>query len=81
MLDGGGPMAERTEAIAASIEVTGAKVARFAQRGLVRRCRFFPSPSSFSGSAVELVEARGVSPGPLPLRDPRREAACEALGF
>src|SRR5205823_14159780 len=34
VLDGGGPAAERTEAIARAVEGTGAKVVRFAARGL-----------------------------------------------
>jgi glutamine---fructose-6-phosphate transaminase (isomerizing) len=82
VLDGGGPMAERTEAIAAAVEVTGAKVARFAQRELGEALSVFPLTVVVQRIALELSEARGVSPDRFRYEeDPRREAAFEALGF
>src|SRR5688500_3639706 len=82
VLDGGGPMADRTEAIAAAVEVTGAKVARFAQRELGEALSVFPLTVVVQRIALELAEARGVSPDRFRYEeDPRREAAFEALGF
>ena len=82
VLDGGGPMAERTEAIAAAVEVTGATVVRFAQRELGEQLSVFPLTVVVQRIALELAEARGVSPDRFRYQeDPRREAAFEALGF
>jgi glucosamine--fructose-6-phosphate aminotransferase (isomerizing) len=82
VLDGGGPAAERTEAIAAAVEVTGAKVARFAERELGEPLSVFPLTVVVQRIALELAEARGVSPDRFRYEeDPRREAAFEALGF
>jgi glutamine---fructose-6-phosphate transaminase (isomerizing) len=82
VLDGGGPMAERTEAIAAAVEVTGAKVVRFPQRELGEALSVFPLTVVVQRIALELSEARGVSPDRFRYeQDPRREAAFEALGF
>ena len=82
VLDGGGPMAERTEAIAAAVEVTGAKVVRFAQRELGEPLSVLPLTVVVQRIALELAEARGVSPDRFRYEeDPRREAAFEALGF
>ena len=82
VLDGGGPMADRTEAIASALEVTGAKVARFPQRELGEALSVFPLTVVVQRIALELSEARGVSPDRFRYeQDPRREAAFEALGF
>jgi glutamine---fructose-6-phosphate transaminase (isomerizing) len=82
VLDGGGPMADRTEAIAAAVEVTGAHVARFEQRELGEALSVFPLTVVVQRIALELSEARGVSPDRFRYEeDPRREAAFEALGF
>jgi glucosamine--fructose-6-phosphate aminotransferase (isomerizing) len=82
VLDGGGPMAERTEAIASAVEVTGAKVARFPQQELGEALSVFPLTVVVQRIALELSEARGVSPDRFRYeQDPRREAAFEALGF
>src|SRR3954447_21421171 len=82
VLDGGGPMAERTEAIAAAVEVTGATVVRFGQRELGEPLSVFPLTVVVQRIALELSEARGVSPDRFRYeQDPRREAAFEALGF
>ena len=82
VLDGGGPVAQRTDAIAAAVEVTGARVARFAERELGEALSVFPLTVVVQRIAVELAEARGVSPDRFRYEeDPRREAAFEALGF
>jgi len=82
VLDGGGPMADRTEAIAAAVEVTGARVARFPQRELGEALSVFPLTVVVQRIALELAEARGVSPDRFRYEeDTRREAAFEALGF
>src|SRR3954447_750556 len=82
VLDGGGPMADRTEAIAAAVEVTGAKVARFPQRELGEALSVFPLTVVVQRIALELSEARSVSPGRSRYEeDERREAAFEGLGF
>ena len=82
VLDGGGPMADRTEAIASAVEVTGATVVRFAQRELGEALSVFPLTVVVQRIALELSEARGVSPDRFRYeQDPRREAAFEAIGF
>ena len=82
VLDGGGPAADRTEAIAGAMQVTGARVARFAERNLSEALSVFPLTVVVQRIAVELAEARGVSPDRFRYEeDPRREAAFEALGF
>lgn len=82
VLDGGGPMADRTEAIAAAVEVTGANVVRFQQRELGEALSVFPLTVVVQRIAVELAEARGVSPDNFRYEeDARRKAAFEAVGF
>ncbi len=82
VLDGGGPMADRVEAIAGAVEVTGARVLRFSERGLGEPLSVFPLTVVVQRIALELAEARGVSPDRFRYEeDPRREAAFEALGF
>jgi len=82
VLDGGGPAAERTEAIAAAVEVTGARVARFSDRAAGEALSVFPLTLVVQRIALELAEARGVSPDRFRYEeDPRREAAFEGLGF
>ena len=81
-LDGGGPMAGRTEAIARAVDVTGARVARFAERDHGEQLSVFPLTGVVQRIAVELAEARRVSPDRFRYEeDPRREAAFESLGF
>ena len=82
VLDGGGPAADRTEAIAGAVEVTGARVARFSERELGEALSVFPLTVVVQRIAAELAETRGVSPDRFRFeQDPRREAAFEALGF
>jgi glucosamine--fructose-6-phosphate aminotransferase (isomerizing) len=82
VLDGGGPMTDRTESIAAAVEVTGAKVVRFPQHELGETLSVFPLTVIVQRIAVELSEAKGVSPDHFRYEeDAKREAAFEALGF
>ena len=82
VLDGGGPAADRTEAIAGAVEATGARVVRFSERELGEALSVFPLTVVVQRIAAELAEERGVSPDRFRYeQDPRREAAFEALGF
>jgi glucosamine--fructose-6-phosphate aminotransferase (isomerizing) len=81
-LDGGGPGAARTQAIAGALEVIGARVERIKERDLGEQLSVFPLTVWVQRIAVELAEARGVSPDRFRFEeDPRREQAIEALGF
>jgi glucosamine--fructose-6-phosphate aminotransferase (isomerizing) len=82
VLDGGGPAAERVEAIATAVEVTGARVIRFSERALGEALSVFPLTVVVQRIALELAEIRSVSPDRFRYEeDPRREAAFEGLGF
>jgi glutamine---fructose-6-phosphate transaminase (isomerizing) len=81
-LDGGGPGAARTEAIAAAMEMIGARVVRIAERDLGEALSVFPLTVWVQRIALDLAEARGVSPDRFRYEeDPRREQAIESLGF
>ena len=82
VLDGGGPAAARTEAIAGAMEVIGARVVRIAERDLGEPLSVFPLTVWVQRIALELAQARGVSPDRFRYEeDPRREQAIESLGF
>jgi glucosamine--fructose-6-phosphate aminotransferase (isomerizing) len=82
VLDGGGPAAARSEGIAAAVEVTGARVVRIAERDLGEALSVFALTVWVQRIALELAEARGVSPDRFRYEeDPRREHAVESLGF
>ena len=82
VLDGGGPAAGRTEAIAGAVEATGARVVRFSERELGEALSVFPLTVVVQRIAAELAEERGVSPDRFRFeQDPRREAAFEAVEF
>ncbi len=82
VLDGGGPMAARTEAIAAAVEVTGARVLRFSQRDLGEALSIFALTAVVQRVALDLAETRGVNPDRFRYQeDPRRERAFESVGF
>jgi len=82
VLDGGGPAAGRTAAVADAVEVTGARVERFTERDLGEPLSIFPLTVIVQRIAQELGEARGVSPDRFRYeQDPRREAAFEGVGF
>jgi glucosamine--fructose-6-phosphate aminotransferase (isomerizing) len=82
VLDGGGPGAARTQAIADAMEVTDACVVRIAERELGEPLSVFALTVWVQRIALELAEARGVSPDRFRYEeDPRREQAIESLGF
>jgi glucosamine--fructose-6-phosphate aminotransferase (isomerizing) len=82
VLDGGGPAAARSEAIAGALEVIGARVERIKERDLGEPLSIFPLTVWVQRIALELAEARGVSPDRFRYEeDPRREPAIESLGF
>jgi glucosamine--fructose-6-phosphate aminotransferase (isomerizing) len=82
VLDGGGPAADRTEAIARAVEATGARVTRFSERDLGEPLSVFALTVVVQRIALELAEARGVSPDRFRYEeDPRRQAAFEDVGF
>jgi glutamine---fructose-6-phosphate transaminase (isomerizing) len=81
-LDGGGPAATRTEAIATAMETIGVRVVRIAERDLGEALSVFPLTVWVQRIALDLAEARGVSPDRFRYEeDPRREQAIESLGF
>jgi glucosamine--fructose-6-phosphate aminotransferase (isomerizing) len=81
VLDGGGPMASRTAKIADAVAVTGAHVARFTS-DLPELLSIFPLTVVVQRIALELSEARGVSPDKFRYEeDAAREAAFEGVGF
>jgi glucosamine--fructose-6-phosphate aminotransferase (isomerizing) len=82
VLDGGGPVADRTQAIATAMEVTGANVVRISERDLGEPLSIFALTVWVQRIALELAEARDVSPDRFRYEeDPRREQAVESLGF
>jgi glucosamine--fructose-6-phosphate aminotransferase (isomerizing) len=82
VLEGGGPMAARTAAIAVALEATGARVLRFTEPGLGEPLSIFALTVVVQRIALELAEARGVSPDRFRFEeDPGREEAFEAVGF
>ena len=82
VLDGGGPMAERVEAIAAAVEVGGAQVVRFAERDLGEPLSIFALTAVVQCIALNLAEARGTNPDRFRYdEDPGRERAFESIGF
>jgi glucosamine--fructose-6-phosphate aminotransferase (isomerizing) len=82
VLDGGGPGAARTQAIAGAMETIGVRVVRLSEPGLGETLSVFPLTVWVQRIAVELSEARGVSPDRFRYEeDPRREQAIESLGF
>jgi glucosamine--fructose-6-phosphate aminotransferase (isomerizing) len=82
VLDGGGPMAARVESIAAAAESGGARVVRFAEREVGEALSIFPLTVVVQRIALDLAEARGVSPDRFRYEEsPERERAFEAVGF
>ena len=64
------------------MEVIGARVVRIAERDLGETLSIFPLTVWVQRIALELAEARGVSPDRFRYEeDPRREQAIESLGF
>ena len=89
VLDGGGPMAEWVEAIAAAVEVGGAavevggaQVVRIAERDLGEPLSIFALTAVVQCIALNLAEARGTNPDRFRYDvDPGRERAFESIGF
>jgi glutamine---fructose-6-phosphate transaminase (isomerizing) len=82
VLDGGGPGAGRTEAIAGAMEVTGTRVVRLSERDLGEPLSVFALTVWVQRIALELSEAHGVSPDRFRYEeDPARQQAIESLGF
>jgi DNA-binding MurR/RpiR family transcriptional regulator len=82
VLDGGGPMAERVEAIAAAVELDGAQVVRFAERDLGEPLSIFALTAVVQRIALDLAEARGTNPDRFRSdEDPGRERTFESIGF
>ena len=82
VLDGGGPAAERVEAIASAVAVGGAEVMTFSERDLGEPLSVFALTAVVQRIALDLAEARGVSPDRFRYdEDPRRERAFESIGF
>jgi hypothetical protein len=81
VLDGGGPIAERVEAIAAAVEVGGAQVVRFAERDLGEPLSIFALTAMVQCIALDLAEARGTNPDRFRYdEDSGRERAFESIG-
>ena len=74
-LDGGGPAAARTEAIAAAMEVTGARVVRIAERDLGEALSIFPLTVWVQRIAARAGRGARREPRPLPLRGGSRARA------
>jgi glucosamine--fructose-6-phosphate aminotransferase (isomerizing) len=82
VLDGGGPMHERTRAIASAVAVGGARVIRLEEAELGEPLSIFPLTVLVQRIALELAEALGTNPDRFRYdQDPAREAAFESIGF
>ncbi len=82
VLDGGGPMAERTDGIASAVAAGGARVIRLPQRELGEPLSIFPLTVLVQRIAVEFSEALGTNPDRFRYdENPAREDAFESLGF
>ncbi len=80
VLDGGGPMAERVEAIAAAVELDGAQVVRFAERDLGEPLSIFALTAVVQCIALDLAEAR-TNPDRFRYDEDGGERAFESIGF
>lgn len=82
VLEGGGPMSARTGKIADAVAVTGADVIRFDRSQLGEALSVFPLTVVVQRIALELSEARGVSPDKFRYEESKdRELAFEGVGF
>ncbi len=80
VLDGGGPGAARTQAIADAVAVKGTRVVRIVEHALSEPLSIFPLTVAVQRIALDLAEARGVSPDRFRYeQDPAWEQAAEAL--
>jgi glutamine---fructose-6-phosphate transaminase (isomerizing) len=78
-LDGGGPGAERLQAVADAAEACGARVHRFAETSLGEPLSIFPLTVLVQRIALELAEALGTDPDAFGYDVPGRREAWTAL--
>lgn len=82
VLDGGGPMRARTEAIASAVVVGGARRVTVAERDLGEALSIFPLTVAVQLIALGYSEALGTDPDRFRYdQDPERERAFESTGF
>lgn len=80
-LDGGGPQAERQEAIAAAAQATGTTVVRIAARELGEALSIFALTAAVQRIALECAGSRGADPDAFGYDVPGREEAWKPVGF
>ncbi|HYV15886.1 MAG TPA: hypothetical protein VE972_07690 [Conexibacter sp.] len=80
-LDGGGPGAERLEAVATVVEAGGAQVHRIAATELDEQLSIFPLTVAVQRIALECAEALGTDPDAFGYDVPGREAVWERLAL
>jgi glucosamine--fructose-6-phosphate aminotransferase (isomerizing) len=78
-LDGGGPGAERLQAVADAAEASGARVHRLAETSLGEPLSIFPLTVLVQRIALELAEALGTDPDAFGYDVPGRREAWTAL--
>ena len=82
VLDGGGPMQTRTEAIASAVAVGGARQVTVSERDLGESLSIFPLTVAVQLIALAYSEALGTNPDRFRYdQDPARERAFESTGF
>ena len=82
VLDGGGPMQTRTEAIASAVAVGGARQVTVSERDLGEPLSIFPLTVAVQLIALGYSEALGTNPDRFRYdQDPARERAFESTGF
>ena len=82
VLDGGGPMQARTEAIASAVAVGGARQVTVSERDLGESLSVFPLTVAVQSIALAYSEALGTNPDRFRYdQDPARERAFESTGF
>jgi glucosamine--fructose-6-phosphate aminotransferase (isomerizing) len=80
-LDGGGPGAERLEAVARAAEATGPRVHRVSGSGLDEALSIFPLTVAVQRVALEVAEELGTVPCSFGYDLPGRREAWEAVGL
>lgn len=78
-LDGGGPGAERLDAVAAVVKAGGARVHRVVARALGEQLSIFPLTVAVQRIALEMAEALGTDPDAFGYDVPGRRAAWDRL--
>ena len=80
-LDGGGPGADRLDAVADAAEACGVAVYRCAHRELGEQLSVFPLTVEVQRIALEIAEATGANPDTFGYDLPGREAAWKPIGL